>query len=79
MVLALTRGGARRGAGRKRGSSKQTATFKLEKSILALLRDRVPQGRMTAFVEQALLHALDHLTAAESRFRASRQNHAESR
>jgi hypothetical protein len=35
-------------------------TFKLEKATLALLRERVPRGWMTAFVEQALQRALDH-------------------
>jgi hypothetical protein len=54
------KGGARIGAGRKPvGSTKVLVNFKLEKSTLERLRDRVPRGRMTAFVEQALLHALD--------------------
>ena len=73
------RGGARKGAGRKRGSTKTTMTFKLERSTLDLSRDRVPRGQMTRFVEQALLGALDHLPVADSQSRASRQNRAESR
>jgi hypothetical protein len=52
------RGGARKGAGRKPGSSKVGVGFKLERSTLALLRERVPKGQMTAFVERALLRAL---------------------
>jgi hypothetical protein len=42
-------------------------------------RDRVPRGRMTAFVELALQRALDHLPPAESQSQTSRQNRAESR
>jgi hypothetical protein len=60
------RGGARKGAGRKRGSTKTTMTFKLERSTLELLRARVPRGAMTPFVERALLHALDELDAKTS-------------
>jgi hypothetical protein len=52
------KGGARKGAGRKAGSTKATMTFKLERSTIALLRERVLRGRMTAFVERALLRAL---------------------
>jgi hypothetical protein len=59
----IMRGGARTGAGRKRGSTKVAANFKLERTILARLRDRVPCGEMTRFVEQALTRALDELDA----------------
>jgi hypothetical protein len=52
------KGGPRKGAGRKRGSTKVLANFKLERSTLARLRAAVPRGRMTAFVEEALLRAL---------------------
>jgi hypothetical protein len=68
------KGGARKGAGRKPGSTKSTMTFKIERSTIALLRERVPRGQMTAFVEQALLHALDHLPNAEYQSRASRKD-----
>jgi hypothetical protein len=54
------KGGARQGAGRKPGSTKILVNFKLEKSTLARLRASVPRGRMTAFVELALLRALAH-------------------
>ena len=70
--MRTMKGGARKGAGRKAGSTKATMTFKLERSTLALLRDRVPRGKMTRFVEQALLRALDQLPAAEPRSRTSR-------
>jgi hypothetical protein len=55
------RGGARQGAGRKPGSTKAMMTFKLERSTLALLRERVPRGQMAAFVERTLLRALKRL------------------
>jgi hypothetical protein len=65
------KGGARKGAGRKpTGSTKETMTFGLDPSTLALLRDRVPRGRMTRFVEQALLAALNQLPQTESRSRS---------
>jgi hypothetical protein len=50
------RGGRREGSGRKAGSTKTLVNFKLERSTVALLRE-LPRGRMTAFVEQALLQA----------------------
>jgi hypothetical protein len=63
------KGGARRGAGRKRGTTKRLVNFKPEESTLTRLRASVPRGAMTRFVEQALQRALDHLPAAESRSR----------
>jgi hypothetical protein len=60
-------GGARKGDGRKAGPPKATMTFKLERAILELLLARVPRGAMTAFVERALLRALDELDATTSR------------
>jgi hypothetical protein len=59
------KGGARIGAGRKRGTTKILANFKLEKSTLARLRVSVPRGQMTKFVEAALLRALDDLPDAD--------------
>jgi hypothetical protein len=73
------RGGARIGAGRKRGSTKILANFKLERSTIERLRDRVPRGAMTKFVELALQRALDDPPTFISQSRASRQNRAESR
>jgi hypothetical protein len=52
------KGGRRIGAGRKRGTTKVLANFKLERSTVERLRAAVPRGRMTAFVEEALLRAL---------------------
>jgi hypothetical protein len=52
---------------RKRGSTKTTATFKLERATLELLRARVPRGAMTTFVENALVRALHELDAKTSR------------
>jgi hypothetical protein len=55
------RGGARKGAGRKRGSTKTTMTFSMEQSLLEPLREQVPRGQMTKFVESALERALDEM------------------
>ena len=76
---AEMRGGARKGFGRKPGSTKQTMTFKLEGAILERLRASVPRGAMTKFVELALQRALDDPPTFTSQSRASRQNRAESR
>jgi hypothetical protein len=45
------KGGARRGAGRKRGTTKRLVNFKPEESTLTRLRASVPRGAMTRFVE----------------------------
>ena len=50
------RGGARKGAGRKPGSTKALVNFKLEKTTIALLRE-LPSRQMTKFVEDAVLQA----------------------
>jgi hypothetical protein len=50
------RGGARKGAGRRPGSTKTLVNFKLERSTVALLRE-LPSRQMTAFVEDAVLQA----------------------
>jgi hypothetical protein len=73
------KGGARKGAGRKPGSTKATMTFKLERSTLERLRDRVPRGQMTRFVEESLLRALDQLPAAEPRSSGHRATIAQNR
>ena len=73
------RGGARKGSGRKPGSTKQTMTFKLEGAILERLRASVPRGAMTKFVELALQRALDDAPMFTSESRASRKNRPESR
>jgi hypothetical protein len=59
------RGGARKGAGRQPGSTKQTASFKFEKTTLARLCDCVPRGKRAPFVEQALLRALRKLKVGQ--------------
>jgi hypothetical protein len=51
------RGGARKGAGRKPGTTKIFTAFKLERTIVSLLHE-LPKGQRTKFVEQALLKAL---------------------
>ena len=73
------KGGARKGAGRKPGSTKQTMTFKIEGAILERLRASVPRGAMTKFVELALQRALDDPLTFTSRSRASRKDRPESR
>jgi hypothetical protein len=72
------KGGVRKGAGRKRGSTKILVNFKLEKSTLERLRASVPRGAMTKFVELAITRALDDLPTFTSQPRASRKNRAES-
>lgn len=65
------KGGARKGAGRKSGSTKKPVTVKLEGSTISLLHDRVPKGKRASFIEEALRRALDQLPAAESQSPAS--------
>lgn len=65
------KGGARKGAGRKpTGSTLKIAAFKIERSTIELLNERVRKGKRAPFVDQAILRALDHLSATEFRSRA---------
>jgi len=51
------RGGARKGAGRKRGPDKKTVTIKLGVSTITLLHE-LPKGSMSTFIEKALIAEL---------------------
>jgi hypothetical protein len=56
------RGGARPGAGRKPGSTKPPRkaliNFMLDREVIAQLKDRVPRGQRTRFVEKAITMAI---------------------
>jgi hypothetical protein len=64
------RGGARKGAGRKLGSTrpsrKTLINFKLDNEVIAHLKDRVPRGRRTRFVEKAITAALEAHNSKEA-------------
>jgi hypothetical protein len=70
-----THGGRREGSGRKHTGAQQV-TLRLSPSTIARIKTRAKELRVTMseLVEKTLQRALDHLPAAESRSRASRQN-----
>lgn len=60
----MSRGGARKGAGRKpTGRTRAPETFSLRLSTLNALEQNVPGGRRSGFVDSAICAALARLVA----------------
>lgn len=58
----MSRGGARKGAGRKpTGKTRAPETFSLKLSTLSALEQSVPGGRRSGFVDSAICAALGRL------------------